>query len=193
MAILGVFQPLKALWGRAATLAACSSCALLSGSAAAQYGEYDVKAEFLVRFIQYVEWPRDVEPGSGSAVTIGVFGRDPFRGTLARSTQGKDFGGRSVFVRLVRSAAEAEECDVLFVPAGEESRSETLVRALAGKPVLIVTESPGMAARGSMINFYLESNRVRFEINHDAARAVRLTISSRLLNLARIVRTAGSQ
>jgi hypothetical protein len=39
-----------------------------------------------------------------------------------------------------------------------------------------------------MVNFYLEENKVRFEINREAAARARLGISSQLLKLARIVR-----
>jgi hypothetical protein len=44
------------------------------------------------------------------------------------------------------------------------------------------------AAHGGMIQFSLEDQHVRFDINVDAASRARLKISSKLLALAQIVR-----
>ncbi|MBZ0094323.1 MAG: YfiR family protein [Sulfuricella sp.] len=42
-----------------------------------------------------------------------------------------------------------------------------------------------------MVNFYLEQNKVRFEINNEAAGRAGLKVSSQLLKLARIVQDNG--
>ena len=48
-------------------------------------------------------------------------------------------------------------------------------------------EEPGFAERGGTINFFLEENRIRFEINTEVAKQDQLKISSKLLSLAKIV------
>ena len=53
--------------------------------------------------------------------------------------------------------------------------------------MLLVGEQDGFATQGGLINFYLEQNRVRFEINPGEARRREVRISSKLLGLARIV------
>jgi hypothetical protein len=53
-------------------------------------------------------------------------------------------------------------------------------------PILTIGDAPGFAKRGGIINFTLEENRVRFEVNVEAAKNAVLTISSRLLALAKI-------
>jgi YfiR/HmsC-like len=50
-----------------------------------------------------------------------------------------------------------------------------------------VNANESFAERGGVINFILENNRVRFEINPSAAARVHLKISSKLLQLAVIV------
>jgi hypothetical protein len=50
-----------------------------------------------------------------------------------------------------------------------------------------VGETPGFLDAGGMIGFLLEENKVRFEINLNAADSARLKIGSRLLILARRV------
>ncbi len=67
------------------------------------------------------------------------------------------------------------------------------MQLVKGLPILTVGETPGFAERGGMIRFTLEDNRVRFEINVEAAREADLNISSRLLTLAKIIpQTAAS-
>ena len=56
---------------------------------------------------------------------------------------------------------------------------------LKGQPVLVVTESSRALALGSMINFVVVDDKVRFDIAPQAAEASRLRISARLLGVAR--------
>ena len=68
------------------------------------------------------------------------------------------------------------------------SRIADVVRRVGDLSVLTVGETQDLARHGAVINFRIEDNRVRFDINVDAAKRSHLTISSKLLNLARIVR-----
>ena len=54
---------------------------------------------------------------------------------------------------------------------------------------MTVGEAQGFASGGGVINFKLDSGRVRFEINVEAAEHAQLHISSKLLSLAQIVKT----
>jgi hypothetical protein len=53
-----------------------------------------------------------------------------------------------------------------------------------------VGETDRFAHTGGIINFRLQGANVRFEINPEAARRSRLTISSKLLRLAIIIGSA---
>jgi hypothetical protein len=52
-----------------------------------------------------------------------------------------------------------------------------------------VGETKGFADLGGVINLTLDQDKLRFEINLDAAMQTRLKISSKLLALAKIIRT----
>ena len=54
-------------------------------------------------------------------------------------------------------------------------------------PLLLVGEEPGFAEQGGTINFFLDENKIRFEINIETAKQDQLKISSKLLSLAKIV------
>jgi len=80
----------------------------------------------------------------------------------------------------------------LFVSSSEKEHIESVIDAMKGLPILTIGDAPGFAKRGGIINFMLEDNKVRFEVNVEAAKHADLTISSRLLTLARIVQQAAA-
>ena len=53
----------------------------------AQTLEYSVKANYLVRFAAFVDWPARAFASSQAPVVICVAGRDPFSGALERAAR----------------------------------------------------------------------------------------------------------
>ena len=147
----------------------------------AQTLEYSVKANYLVRFAAFVEWPSRAFASPQAPVVICVVGRDPFSGALERAARAQTAHGRAVAVRRPASAAAAAGCHILYVGRG----GERLVPE--GQSLLVVTDADVSAERG-MIHFAISDDRVRFHIDLQAASRSRLSISSRLLNLALSVR-----
>lgn len=150
--------------------------------------ETEVKAAFIYHFTSYVEWPDSAFGSSSSPFIIGVLGKSEVLSSLQSVVRGKSWNGRAFAVRRVDTAKEMRECHVLFVAGEEAKRLPQILEILDGAPVLTVGESEGFARKGGIINFFMEQSRVRFEINPDAAKRAHLTISSKLLNLAKIVR-----
>lgn len=157
--------------------------------------EYEVKAEFLHRFAQFVTWPPEAFAPKGAApaaddapLTIGVLGQDPFGAVLDAAVAEARVGGRRFAVRRFKTLAELQPCHILFVPAAEETRLPEVLERLRGTPTLTVGESRRFARRGGIIGFVLVEGRLRFEINESAAEQARLKVSSQLLRLAKVVR-----
>lgn len=151
--------------------------------------EYQVKAAFLYNFAKFVEWPPQAFKTPQDPIAICVLGANPFGAALADLIRGKSIDGRPIVFRLVQEAEEAGACQILFVGASAEKRFRSLWGNLTPAGLLTVGEAPGFTADGGMINFKLDSGRVRFEINLDAAQRAQLHISSKLLSLAQIVKT----
>ena len=126
-----------------------------------------------------------------------VFGLSMFVGGLGRRSQrfdrtvaGKTIGANTLAVRRPADVLAAGSCSVLFVSASEGHRLAEVLDQLRGRPILTVSDADGFAEAGGMIGLFIEDSRVRFAINLGAAESAHLTISSRLLNLARIVRSS---
>ncbi len=155
--------------------------------------EYLIKAGFVYNFAKLVEWPASAFAQSGPQIVIGVLGNDSFASVLDRVVDGKKIDGRPFVVKRLRNKEYKDcNCHILFIGTAESMRSDEIILALKNTAVLTIAETAGFAKRGGIINFILEDNKVRFEVNVDAAKQATLNISSRLLSLARIVQTSMS-
>jgi uncharacterized protein DUF4154 len=162
----------------------------------ADSSEYLIKAGFIYNFAKFVEWPSAAFSQADSPIVIGVLGTDPFGNVLDRIVEGKKIGPRGFVVRRYKwgkDVKDLRDCKILFVSASERTHIDEILQSVKGLPILTVGETPGFAERGGVIRFTLEDNRVRFEVNVDAAHQADLNISSRLLTLAKIIpQTAAS-
>ena len=155
--------------------------------APAQPTEEAIKAAFLPKFARYVTWPGSARPGPRAAFNLCLVGRDPFGQMLDQSAAGELIDGHGVGVQRHASAETASRCHIAFVQGRTQRETAELLRALANRPVLTVTDSRAGPQRG-MIHFTVAGGRVRFYIDEAAAASRGLSISSRLLALALSVR-----
>jgi len=160
------------------------------GVDASDSSEYLIKAGFIYNFAKLVEWPSSAFPQPDSPIVIGILGEDPFGATLDRIVTDKKINGRGIAVKRLkwgRDLKDLRDCNILFISSSEKEHLDSVVDAMKWLPILTIGDAPGFARRGGIINFTLEDNKVRFEVNVEAAKHADLTISSRLLTLARIV------
>jgi hypothetical protein len=146
----------------------------------------EVKAAFLCSFAEFVDWP---PAAKNDPVTIGILGRDPFGQLLDETMQVRALQNRALAVKRVSTLDEALRCQIVFISDSEKRRLDEILRGLSRSSILTVSDIDGFAERGGIIGFFVEDNRVRFQINQDAAGHASLQISSRLLKLARLVAT----
>ena len=175
---------------RISILVSFLAVAVTAAAQSARAPEYQVKAAFLYNFAKFVEWPSPAL-SSSTSFRICVLGRDPFGDALSNIVQGKAISGHSILSMQVQSAAEARSCHVLFLSQSDPETLKQGLERLRGLPILTVGESPDFLPLGGMINFVLEQDRVRFEINLAAAERHHLKLSSKLLAVARVVNVGG--
>lgn len=148
-------------------------------------GEYQVKAAYLVNFMRYVDWPV-ARVGPATPMRMCLLGRDPFGAALA-ALEGQQVNGRELRVRQIDGVDAVGECHLLFIADSEERRVGLILRALAGKSVLSVSDIDGFVEVGGAIGLLVSEGRVRFDINASTLGRDGLRASSRLLRLARNV------
>ena len=153
--------------------------------------EYELKAAFLLNFAKFVEWPANVFQNAKAPITVCIFGHDPFGNALDETMRGKQINNRELLARRINEPAGLKDCQLVFVSENEEKRLPEILNRLNGASVLVVGEAGDFAERGGSVQFFLENNRVRFAVNVDAVQRAGLTVSSKLLVLAKIVHDQG--
>lgn len=163
--------------------------AVLPGSVRADASlEYAVKAAYLPKFIPFVTWPQSAFAGPGAPFNICILGENHFGDRLEKAAA--EARGTDHPVQVRHLTAPDAGCHLLFLSAGTEpALLQGALDASQGRPVLTVIDS-GLNARG-VINFMLQDNHVRFDIDDAQAAENGLTVSSKLLGLAHAVRPRG--
>lgn len=145
---------------------------------AAEPLENAVKAAYLTKFGIYVEWPGPVTPDS--AISLCVAGEDPFGKALDSAAASQQPGNRPIAVLRLKTATPESGCNILFI-GGSDPAAPQVFASLRGSSVLTVSDARDS---GAIINFVIQDNRVRFEIDEGAAVQNNLVLSSKLLGLA---------
>jgi hypothetical protein len=154
---------------------------------AAEYGEYEVKAAFLLNFARLVQWPTSAFHDPEEPILLGVLGRDPFDGALQNLVEGRKTGPRTIRVKRIANVREITTCHIVFVSAPEPAPLAEILAAARGASVLLVGDGNDFARKGGAINFYSEAGKIRFAVNRQAAEGAGLKISSHMLRLAKLV------
>jgi len=149
--------------------------------------EYRLKLAFIYNFAQFTQWPPEAFRNPAAPLMVCVVGQNPFHGEIEQSLRGRTVGDHPLEIKGLKSDDTFKGCQMLFVRASERRMEPTILAALRGSSTLTVGEAKGFAESGGVINFVLEENRLRFEVNLDAATRSRVKISSKVLALARIV------
>ena len=148
--------------------------------------EYMIKAGFIYKFIYFVEWPTHKITDSGKFITIGIIGSDPF-GDAFKPIEGEAINRRQIVIKYFDKNVSPDylkHCDLVFISSSFKENSEKILQSIREYPVLTVSEFSGFLEQGGMVNFIMKENRVRFEINRDAAERVGVTFRSKLLRVA---------
>ena len=147
--------------------------------------EYRVKAALILKFIQFVEWPKDDGGANQNSIVVATVGKDPFDGALEQIVAGRQVAGKPVAVKHFGEANDVERCDVLFVAAQSDGELDKALRKRGPVGILTVGESEQFLSSGGVIRVFPQGGTMRFEISQEAAAKAKLQISSKLMRLAK--------
>ena len=157
---------------------------VLAGESTSQaLSEAQVKAAMVYNFA-FAEWPE--VSAAGRPLVVGVLGNDGLAKAL--KSMGRLGNGRDVDVRTLGESENLAECQVLYFSGISDRAAAATLARVSALPVLTVGEQEHFTQLGGIIRMYQEGSRLRFDVDASHASAVRLKISSRVLNLARVVK-----
>ena len=145
--------------------------------------ETRLQAAYLLKFPAYVEWPDGRTPPAPGASVIGVANAEDVAAELQRIAERLPAPARPT-IRIVRGPEALAGVHVLYLGGDDWPRYQRWVQQASAHGVLLVSANPGALDYGSMINFRLVDDRVRFEVSLAAADKGRLKIGAPLLALA---------
>src|SRR5260370_16575754 len=135
----------------------------------AKPSEYQVKAAYLYNFGRFVKWPAGLAAGKGDSFPVCVLGRDPFGPILDSTLAGEALDGKPVVIRRIARPQDAADCRILFVSSTEGNHLKEILPPIDQSAVLTSTYIPGFSRRRGIIQFVVQGDRIRFEINLSTA------------------------
>lgn len=160
--------------------------ASLAAQAQRQAPESELKAAILINLLLFVDWRgQGAQPQDHLRVCYLEAG--PVASALA-PFDGKPLKGRPLRVMRVEPA-QAGGCHLLYVSPLEAGYLPQLAPAMQKGGVLLVGDSADYLQRGVMLNLAVDGGRVVFDIDFNNTRLAGLTVSSKVLRLARHVQT----
>ena len=151
--------------------------------------EYKVKAGYLFNFAKFIEWPDSTPTSADNPFIIGVLDAGEALPTMMSLLQGKRINGRNVVVKAVAVDTVGKDLHILFITSKSKKNPEDLKAALAGTNTLLVGETDQFAERGGMLGFVKEDETIRLTLNLERAAEAGLKVSSKLSNVAKVVKS----
>lgn len=150
--------------------------------------EYKIKAVFLFNFTQFVEWPGYVFNNDNDPFVIGILGKDPFGNYINEAVAGEKMGNHPLTVRYYHNVNEVTNCQLLYINPDNNASLPDILSALDDRSILTVGDSPDFVKAGGIIGLITINNKIRLQINPGKAKAAGLSISSKLLSVADVLR-----
>jgi hypothetical protein len=156
---------------------------LFATTANAQKAKY--QSIFIYNFTKYIKWPDSRNSGD---FVIGILGNSDLQADLQdMASSKKETNGMPITVKKLSSAAEGGNCHIMIVSDKDCDNIDAIAAHTNGKPVLIITDKPGMGGKGAVINFVEQEGKIKFELNQSQAEKRGLKVSGSLTQLAILI------
>ena len=142
---------------------------------------HEVYSMMVFNFVKFIQWPPDE---TKKEFIIGVMGNSEIYNTLSAWYGGKPKGNKMYVIKKFTNASEVTDCQVLFIEGNKSNEFEVAKSKLMGKETLLITDHKGLGAKGSCINFKLEDEKLRFELNQRAIEGSKLKVAGALSTMA---------
>ncbi len=140
-----------------------------------------VKAAYIYNFAKLIDWPSSNKKGN---FIIGVYGQTNVYQELIKKYSAKRIGTQDIEIKKLSETPDVGDVHVLFIAEDNTKDLEAILNFIEFEPVLVITEAKKTLNRGSVINFLIIDNSLKFELNISEAQNRQLIIGSRLKDLA---------
>jgi hypothetical protein len=145
-----------------------------------------IKAAFLFNFTGFIEWPSIAFKDADQPLVIGILGDNPFGSYLSDIILNENKNGHPLKIKYFTKAEDVSNCHILFITKRKQEQLIKVLALLKDSSILTVGDDPDFIKYGGIVRFFTEGNKVKFQINADAAKEINLILSSKLLRLAQV-------
>ena len=142
--------------------------------ATAQVGKF--QALYLVNFTKNLDW-------SGEQVTIGVVGNS--KALIELESLASKYP--SITVKKISGSESIENCQMVFLPSAQSRNFSAIQSKIGSSPIILVAEDESLIPKGAEIAFFMEGNKLKFTLNKSAIDDSGVTVSDKLLSVAKVV------
>lgn len=161
-------------------------------NAMCQYSEYEVKAAYVFNFAKFISWPK--ESTENDTITIAIFKNDPFGIIIDKTMNGRKANGKIWKIIRTNNKKTLTKCQIVFFSDIEKYPLMQILSNLKTKPIVTIGDNiPNFCQLGGVINFTPQFSEYQFEINNEVAKINSITISPKLLVLAKIISNIGDE
>ncbi len=156
--------------------------------AIAQYDENVVKAAYIERITRFIEWPSGESLAAGDQFVIGVYNEDELYNTLIEVFNKKLIKEHIVKIISIKSPEQIKGCNLCYISQKGKPVINSILAIANSDGVLLFSGSEGFCKAGVHINFYIEDEKLKFEINEKSLISGGFKVSYLLMQNTRIIR-----
>lgn len=153
---------------------------ILANISYGQSGISQAQANFIYNFTKFFDWPQTEKTGD---FVIGVLGSRELASNLEKVTNGKRNVTQNIVIKSFNNFDQVSKCHVIFVSSFKSSKI-TNIHSKTGVHCLIISDSNTAIAKGAIIQFVLESDRLKYEFSKGNALKHGLKFHSKVSEMA---------
>ena len=153
----------------------------------AQYNENIIKAAYIERITRFIEWPVKNHNQSHDSFVIGVYGETDFFNTLNDVFKKITIKDHKVIVNQIKNPEQINSCNICYISEKAKPLISKFVDKANSSGVLLVSGTTDFSENGVHINFYIEDEKLKFEINKTSVESAGFKVSYLLMQNTRII------
>ena len=141
-----------------------------------------IKAIYIYNFTKYIEWPDNYKQGN---FVIGFLGSNTsLLNDLIEMSKTKKVGSQDIQIRNITTVGETEQFNIIYILPDNSAKLAEVLNKVKKKSTLIVTDNKGLAKQGAGINFVVEENKQKIELNKSNIEKYKLKVATTLVDMA---------
>lgn len=153
-----------------------------------QYNENLIKAAYIERITRFVEWPSNTKLTPQDPFVIGVYDEDEFFDILVTVFKEKPIKDHRVNIITIKFPEQINTCNLCYISEKAKSSISKFIESANSSGVLLISETPGFSKAGVHINFYIDEEKLKFEINEKSMVSAGFKVSYLLMQNNRVIK-----